>query len=117
MEIQKDTVIISIKDYNELRDFNEAIKRGDTVTNAYYGWKFYKPDEACKELNDVNNSLRDNNHELTRLLEKYKTENPFAYKAAEITSDEIKKEFKSMTPREFRKWKKTEMKKKQHLSL
>ena len=68
--MQKDTVILSIEEYNELRDFKKEIENGKTLilSTGFYGTKlfFYTKDEAIKLLIDASKDLEEENESLRK---------------------------------------------------
>jgi len=65
--MEKDTVILSLKDYNNLRDFETAIKNKDAVQivvetgysnyHADYSYILYTESTAIKKVADINQQL------------------------------------------------------------
>ena len=89
----KNTVNLSIENYNEMRDFNKAIKEGGGV-GIFFGWDGYKnnfftKDEAVKKIAEANVKLQ--------------------IKIDELKNPEVKKpsfeELRKMSWWQFRKWK------------
>jgi hypothetical protein len=90
--METNTINLSVKDYNEMRDFNSAFKAGNSVL-FYWDWCKMKStictkDETVKELAEINIKLKD---EIDSLL------NPKEEKSIE--------EIKKLTWWQFRKWK------------
>lgn len=92
--MEKNTVLLSLEQYNELRDFKKEIEKGN-VLKIYYSYSGYDHNDfinigdALKEISEVNNGL---------LKEKMALEQKLENK-----NDEIKK----MSYWQFRKWKKS----------
>lgn len=62
--MEKDTVILSLKDYNELREFKEEILKGNILVieqDSYYGsritTRYYSNDQVFKDLTDKIHNL------------------------------------------------------------
>lgn len=93
--MEKNTVILSVKDYNEMRDFQDAIKQNNAV-GVFWGWDdefescIYSKDEALLKVSEANLRLKDKIKQL---------ENP---EGIQLSIEEIKK----LSWLEFRKWKK-----------
>jgi hypothetical protein len=91
--MEKDTVLLDVKKYNELRDFKQKIEEGKTIV-IFSGWNYYRKDfitteKAVEEIAEANKLLQKENEELR--------------KTKEITLNDIKK----MSYWEFRKWRKS----------
>ena len=60
--MEKDTVLLAVENYNELRDFKKKIEEGYTLTITssifYYDRRFITTDKAVKELVDANKELQ-----------------------------------------------------------
>ena len=107
--MEKDTIILSVDKYNELRDFKLAIEKGNILKGySYYNeYKFIaelEPSEAIlllkKENESANNVIKEKVERINKLQEKIRIlENPIEQK--EITIADIKK----MGYFEFKKWK------------
>ena len=91
--MEKNTINLSVEDYNEMRDFNEALKKNNAVS-VFWGWNglknvIYTKDEALKHLTETNVKLK--------------------LKIDELRSPEKKQrsfdELKEMSWWQFRKWK------------
>lgn len=110
--MQENTVLLSVKEYNELRDFKKEVEENLTkskfavITNQY-GYrlyshnvttKYYTQDEAILDFENENKELRKEISELKSKVEKEETKEP-----VEITIDELK----NMSYWEFRKWRKS----------
>lgn len=115
--MSKNTVTLELEEYNKLRDFKKEIENGKVLEIAYYTGaydftkyvKFYTEDELItklseqyKELQAENKQLQDNIKELKGNIKQIETIKP-----KEISIDDVKK----MTCREFRKWRRSELKK------
>ena len=91
--MEKNTINLDVKEYNEMRDFNEAIKKGDSV-RVFWGWnsyenEFYTRDEVVKKIAEANDKLR---------IEIKELNNP---EKKQPSFDELK----DMSWWQFRKWK------------
>jgi len=91
--MEKDTVLLDVEKYNELRDFKQKIEEGKTLV-IISGWNFYRKDfitteKALEEIAAENKLLQKENEELR--------------KSKEIKLNDIKK----MSYWEFRKWRKS----------
>lgn len=93
---EKNTVVLSLDEYNELRDFKIGIQEGNTLViydgrHSYYENIYYKTlefvstDEAVKRIAEENAVL------LSKLKELHKEKEP-------------EEKIKRMSVREFRKW-------------
>lgn len=91
--MEKDTVLLDVEKYNELRDFKQKIEEGKTlvITSGwnYYQQSFITTEKALIEIAEANKLLQKENEELR--------------KPKEITLNDIKK----MSYWEFRKWRKS----------
>ena len=91
--MEKNTINLSVEDYNEMRDFNEAFKK-DNAVSVFWGWNgyentIYTKNEALKKVTEANVKLKLTIDELKSPEKK------------QPSYDEIKK----MSWRELRKWK------------
>lgn len=105
--MEKDTVLLAVDKYNELRDFKKEIEKGNTAY-GYSGYStktFVTSDEAVKSVlklnEDLNKQLEYYKEHTRKLQDELKGEN----KPKEISIEEIKK----MSTWQFRKWKKTQL--------
>jgi predicted RND superfamily exporter protein len=97
--MDKNTVLLNLNDYNELRDFKTSIENGEFLVAIssykngvdFYNHKFklYTKEEAIKTLTNANNKLIDEIKE-------------FLNSPSYIELDKLRK----MSYWEFRKWKK-----------
>lgn len=92
--MEKNTIILSVEDYNEMRDFNENVKANNAVS-VFWNWnkyqtRMYTQNEAVIEIAKANESLKEKIEELKNPDKK------------QPSIDEIK----AMSWRKFRKWKK-----------
>ena len=107
--MEKDTVILNIKDYNELRDFKEYIERNYTIEVKSYKYniaiKYISKDEAVKQItSELNDKIDAHKKETDELISKIRELEQRANTThKEITIDDIK----NMSYWEFRKWKKS----------
>lgn len=105
--MEANTVILSLPEYNTLRDFKENIEKGNTYRTIEYSTSpyasqlcvtiplFVTTDEAVKEIAKQNDSL---SKELAKLsAENYELRHP---KTKELTLKDVK----NMSIWEFRKW-------------
>jgi hypothetical protein len=96
MKMQKDTVLLDIEKYNELRDFKQKIEEGKTIIIVsgwdHYTKKFITTEKAVEEIAEANKLLQKENEYLRKAEETNK-----------VTLNEIKK----MSYWEFRKWRKS----------
>lgn len=88
--MEKDTVLLSVEQYNELRDFKKKIEEGFTFTIStigYYNMQFITIDETIGRIVEVNKGLQSQIEHLRK----------------ELPIHEIKK----MSVWQFLKWKKS----------
>ena len=100
--MEKDTVLLNLATYNEMRDFKTAITEGKSYikifrlnSNTAY---FYTTDEMIKEMGDANKTLENKNKDLEEFNRMTIREEEKLVK----TIHDIKK----MSVCEFRKWRK-----------
>ncbi len=90
--MEKNTVLLDVEKYNELRDFKQNIEESKTLTviNSLYSYSstFISTDEAVSKIGEANKKLYNENRRLQQ---------------NEITVNNIKK----MSYWEFRKWRKS----------
>jgi len=83
--MEKDTVLLDVEKYNELRDFKQKIEEGKTLniisSSWHYSHRFISTDEAVLRIGEINKEL-----------------------SAEI---EKLQNIKKMSYWEFRKWRKS----------
>lgn len=110
--MQENTVLLSVKEYNELRDFKKEVEENLTkskfavITNGYgYGLyshdvttRYYTQDEAILDFENKNKELKEEICELKSKLKKSEIKEP-----VEVTIDDLK----NMSYWEFRKWRKS----------
>lgn len=94
--MEKDTVLLAVEKYNELRDFKQKIEEGYTLTiassNFYYDRRFITTDKAIEEVVNANKELQ---KQIENLREgSSKKELPIS-------------EIKSMSIWQFLKWRKS----------
>ena len=91
--MKENTINLSVKDYNEMRDFNEALKNNNAAVVFWtcdgYQTAIYTKDKALKKLTETNVDLKLKINEL---------KNP---EKKQLSYNEIKK----MNWWQFRKWK------------
>lgn len=101
--MQKDTVLLDVEKYNELRDFKQKIEGGKTIVIVsgwkYYDKKFITTEKAIELIADANKLLQKENE----LLQKENKELRNANNPKEKSLSEVKK----MSYWEFRKWRKS----------
>ena len=94
--MEKDTVLLAVEKYNELRDFKQKIEEGKTIVIVsgwnYYNKEFITTEEAVEQIAKANKLLKKENEDLRN-----------TNKPKEITLNDIKK----MSYWEFRKWRKS----------
>jgi len=106
--MEKNMVLLRLEDYNELREFKEKIESGKKVKIRYYGLggysEFLSPDEALKEVVELNEQLNILMKERDCEIKELKFfKNPAPKTAAEKEQLET---VKNMSVRQFRKWRK-----------
>ena len=94
--MKKDTVLLDVEKYNELRDFKQKIEEGYTLAIAsssfYYDCKFITTDKAVEEVVSANKELQKQIEDLRNGNQK-----------KELPISEIKK----MAILQFLKWRKS----------
>lgn len=94
--MEKDTVLLAVEKYNELRDFKQKIEEGYTLIiasdNYYYDRRFITTDKAIEEVVSANK-------ELQKQIEDLRNGNS----KKELPISEIKR----MSIWQFLKWRKT----------
>ena len=108
--MEKDTVILSLKDYNELKEFKEKTLEGYIIrysNESFKGWStttaIYYP--KCKVFEDLlkeNKDLEEKNLALHQNIKSHYKEEDTLRKLHK----DIIKDIKKMSYWEFRKWKK-----------
>ena len=107
--MQENTVLLSVKEYNELRDFKKEVEENLTkskfaVITNHYGFglysnslttKYYTQDEVILDFENKNKKLKKEICELKSKLE--------IKESVEETIDDLK----NMSYWEFRKWRKS----------
>ena len=101
--MEKDTVVLSVEKYNELRDFQREVKAGKVFSlcrswAGHYSGKtvhFYTENEVLKEFETENKELRSKVINLETKIEKSGNK-----ELKEISINDLKK----MSYWEFRKW-------------
>ena len=95
--MEKDTVLLDVFKYNELRDFKQKIEEGKTMVIVsgyhYHRKEFLTTEKAVEEIAEAN-----------RLLQKENEANIFLLSQSVHRS--ITKDIKKMSYWEFRKWRK-----------
>ena len=103
--MEKNTVLLSLEDYNKLRDFESKIKQNKICVkwnNRGFGsTAYYTKDEVIKEISDNHERIVKENKKLIIENEKLQ-EKEFTGKPITTIED-----VKQMSSREFRKWKKS----------
>jgi hypothetical protein len=94
--MEKDTVLLAVEKYNELRDFKQKMEEGKTIVIVsgwnHYNKEFVTTERAVEQIAEANKLLQKENEDLRN-----------ANKPKEITLNDIKK----MSYWEFRKWRKS----------
>lgn len=109
--MEKDTVLLSVEKYNELRDFQKEVEeswkeskfavieeRWGGFIGGGYTRRYYTENEAVLDFEKRNKELETKNKELETKIEKYGVKEP-----KEISINDLKK----MSYWEFRKWRKS----------
>jgi len=97
--MEKDTVLLSIDKYNDLKEFKTQIEEGKTLTIISSGREFFSQrkyittEKAIKEIAEANKLLQEENEDLRNERQKIKKT--------------LINDFKKMSYWEFRKWKKS----------
>ena len=94
--MEKDTVLLDVEKYNELRDFKQKIEEGKTICIITGNWSYSK---TFITTDDAIKSIVETNKELGKEIERLKNIN----NPKEVTLNDIKK----MSYWEFRKWRKS----------
>lgn len=105
--MEKDTVLLAVEKYNELRDFKQKIEEGKTNVISS-GWNHYTSnyittEKAVEQIAESNKLLQKELEQITEsneLLQKENDDLRKANKPKEISINDIKK----MSYWEFRKW-------------
>lgn len=94
--MEKNTVLLDVEKYNELRDFKQKIEEGKTIVIVsgwnYYNREFITTEKAVEQIAEANKLLQKENEDLRN-----------ANKPKELALNDIKK----MSYWEFRKWRKS----------
>jgi hypothetical protein len=109
--MEKDTVLLAVEKYNELRDFKKEVEeslkeskfavieeRWGGFVGGGYSRKYYTENEAVLDFETRNKELEAKNKELEAKIEKAGIKEP-----VEISINDLKK----MSYWEFRKWRKS----------
>jgi hypothetical protein len=69
--METNTINLSVEDYNEMRDFNEAIKKKECIRiywsyNSSYESEIYSTEQIVKQISEINIELRKKIEELTK---------------------------------------------------
>lgn len=109
--MEKDTVLLSVERYNELRDFKNETEQGKTyvITNSWgsrmnrcgYSKTYLTDDEVVADFDKRNSELADEVKELKNQLDKKDEECKKKQEPKETTLEDVK----NMSWFEFRKWK------------
>ena len=98
--MDKNTIVLDLEEYNKLRDFKEAIEKGNSFfvySGNYNGYKVVTTDEAVKQLIKINN---DNNEQKNKLVQQlYNCQHP---ESKVFTIEDVK----TMSIWKFLKWRK-----------
>lgn len=98
--MEKDTVILSVEDYNELRDFKKKIEEGYTYRISYpysYDDKYLSTEDAVKEIYDEYLGACEQNEKLKKEIQKLKKD---------ILNNNIVNNILNMNWWDFKKYKK-----------
>jgi hypothetical protein len=110
--MEKDTVLLAVEKYNELRDFQKEAEKslkeskfavieerwGSSMFGSRYTRKYYTENEAIADFEKRNKELETENKELKTKIEKAGIKEP-----GEISINDLKK----MSYWEFCKWRKS----------
>ena len=109
--MEKDTVLLAVEKYNELRDFKKEVEksrkeskfaviedRWGGLIGCGYSRKYYTESEAILDFETRNKELEAKNKELEAKIKKFGIKEP-----KEVSINDIKK----MSYWEFRKWRKS----------
>lgn len=110
--MEKDTVLLAVENYNELRDFKKEVEESRKESkfavieerwssmfgSGRYTRKYYTENEAVLDFETRNKELEAKNKELEAKIEKYGIKEP-----VEISINDLKE----MSYWEFRKWRKS----------
>lgn len=104
--MEKDTIILSVDKYNELRDFKLEIEKGNILNNysCSYGYSFTcgkNPDDSIKLMLKENENLTEQNEILKNTIADLTNKLIGTSKPKELAIEDIKK----MTYFQFIKWK------------
>lgn len=108
--MKKNTVLLNLDDYNDLRDFKKEVKEGKVFTTRLsydYGETtktYYTESEVVEEMAEGQSLMEAKYYELRREIIEMKADKVKESEPKEITIEDIKK----MNFWEFRKWKKSE---------
>jgi len=114
--MEKNTVLLDVEKYNELRDFKQKIEEGKTFA-IYTGFEFFKKsfittDKAILAIADANSLLQKENEDLMWKNRKATEENELLQKANEDLIQKNRKatdKLRKMSYWEFRLWKRWSM--------
>ncbi len=106
--METNTVLLDLETYNKLRDFHKKFKNVPKdkfivveTGSSRYSELFFTSDEAIERIAKVN-------HHMNRQIEQFEKELERVRKREELTERDVNFDrFKTMTCREFRKWKKS----------
>lgn len=113
--MEKDTVLLSVEKYNELRDFKKETEEaraegksyviseswGGYLMNSGYSKTYFTDSEIVEDFDKRNKALEDEINELKSQLEKKDEECKKKHEPKEITIEDVR----NMSWREFRNWK------------
>ena len=116
--MEKNTVLLDVEKYNELRDFKQKIEEGKTLS-IYSGFDYCKKsfittDKAILAISDANSLLQKANEDLIQKNRKATEENKLLQKANEDLQKENNQKtntdkLRKMSYWEFRLWKRWSM--------
>ena len=98
--MDKNTVVLDLEEYKKLRDFKEAIEKGNSFVvywGSYTGYNVVTTDEAVKQLIKANNEINEQKNKLAQQL--YNCQHP---ESKVFTIEEVK----TMSIWKFLKWRK-----------
>jgi len=115
--MEKDTVVLSLKDYNELREFKEKINHNYVIEvklsncSCYRVREFITKDEAIKTLGDINKQLAEEHKTYDAVYRELKNTEYRVKKQEEqleFLKDAVDEKYrvKKMSIWEFIKWRK-----------
>jgi len=108
--METNTVILSVQEYNELRDFKKAIEDGKNVlsldiANSVYKKQYFflTPDETITSIREEANKLSETINNYEQIVADLRHDNVELQQQERIRNRQVAK----MTCYEFRRWRKT----------